>query len=616
MLHPITGEEVPDPSDRVLVMRPVGPKQAEWPEVDFIVGNPPFVAGKDLREELGSGYAEALWQAYPKVPKSADLALHFWWRAAQRLKPAQPEPGKKSRSKSAGRVQRFGFITSNSLRQVFCRRVVAAAMEGPAPLHLVFAIPDHPWTDGAGSAAVRIAMTVAASGLGAGVLSTVQSEGLGTNGVPEVTLTNAEGRINADLTIGADVKSATPLRANERLCSPGVKLHGAGFLVSPTLAKALGLGSDPGLERHIRPYLNGRDLQQRSRGLMVIDLDGLTEDDVRRKFPNVYQHVLTKVKPERDQNNEAYRRNNWWLFGRNNMVMRAAIAGLPRYIATVETAKHRIFTFLPLEVLPDNKLIVIGLSDPVSLGVLTSRHHVTWMLAQGNWLGVGNDPVYAKTQAFDPFPFPAATAAQSAAIGVVAEELDAHRKARIAAHSHLTLTMLYNVLDKLRSGAVLTEAERDVHDAGQVSILRHLHERLDEAVAAAYGWPADLPATEIVVRIVALNAQRRAEEADGLVRWLRPDLQAPEETRRAAAQPALGIEEPEAPDAISWPRDDAARQFIVLRTALARSTAPAAPAELARRVKGAPHGAKIGEMLRVLVAVGQAREAGSGRYTA
>ena len=71
----------------------------------------------------------------------------------------------------------------------------------------------------------------------------------------------------------------------------------------------------------------------------------------------------------------------------------------------------------------------------------------------------------------------------------------------------------------------------------------------------------------------------------------------------------------ETPDAISWPRDDAARQFIVLRTALGRSTAPSAPAELARRVKGAPRGAKIGEMLRVLVALGQAREAGSGRYT-
>ena len=105
---------------------------------------------------------------------------------------------------------------------------------------------------------------------------------------------------------------------------------------------------------------------------------------------------------------------------------------------------------------------------------------------------------------------------------------------RITAHPHLTLTMLYNALEKLRSGIALTDAERDIHDAGQISILRHLHDRLDEAVAAAYGWPADLPATEIVARIVALNAQRRAEEAEGLVRWLRPDFQRP---RNPAAPP-------------------------------------------------------------------------------
>ena len=363
MPHPITGQDVPDPSDRVPVLRPVGAKQAEWPEADFIVGNPPFIAGKDLREELGSGYAEALWSAYPKVPKSADIALHFWWRAAECLKAAQPEAGNKSRRKPTGRAQRFGFITSNSLRQVFCRRVVAAAMEGPAPLHLVFAIPDHPWTNGAGSAAVRIAMTVAASGAGNGIFGIVQSERTTADGVPEVTLATVEGRINADLTIGADAKSATPLRANERLCSLGVKLHGAGFIVSPTTAHALGLGCVPGLNRHIRQYLNGRDLTRTSRGQMVIDLFGLSEDVVRRDFPSLYQHVLLNVKPERDQNNRASFRNVWWVFGEPRRDLRPALVGLSRYIATVETAKHRIFTFLPAEMLPDNKWGFIPLTQ-------------------------------------------------------------------------------------------------------------------------------------------------------------------------------------------------------------------------------------------------------------
>jgi hypothetical protein len=77
-LHPITGEEVPDESARVLVLRPVGAKPAVWPEADFIIGNPPFIAGKDLRAELGEGYAEALWAAYPKgasVGRSGDVFL-------------------------------------------------------------------------------------------------------------------------------------------------------------------------------------------------------------------------------------------------------------------------------------------------------------------------------------------------------------------------------------------------------------------------------------------------------------------------------------------------------------------------------------------------------------
>lgn len=352
---------------------------------------------------------------------------------------------------------------------------------------------------------------------------------------------------------------------------------------------------------------------------MVIDLDGLTEDEVRRRFPAVYQHVLLRVKPERDQNNEAYRRENWWLFGRNNAVMRAAISGLPRYIATVETAKHRVFTFVPAEVLPDNMLTAIGSQDAFTLGVLQSRVHTAWFLGACGWLGVGNDPRYNKTQVFDPFPFPAATPAQRAEIAAVAEELDAHRKARLAAHGHLTLTALYNTLALLRAGTPLGPAERDTHDAGQVSILRALHDRLDAAVAAAYGWPRGLPDAEIVSRVVALNAERVAEEAAGTVRWLRPEFQAPEETRRRAAAAAVQTEMPvgdaaPVPGADAWPKN-APAQFVALRAALSRG-GPGSAAEVARRFRNAPRGQKIPSMLQTLAALGQARTLEGGRYTA
>lgn len=474
--HPITGEKVPDETDCVLVMRPLNAKPTAWPEADFILGNPPFIGAKYIREHLGDGYAEALWAAYPKVNPSADLALLFWWKAAQAV--------------AAGKVRRFGFITSNSLRQVFCRRVVAEALEARAPVHLVFAVPDHPWTDSIGSAAVRIAMTVAEAGNGLGVLAVVTAESAGKDGVPEVTLETAQGRINADLTIGTDVKTAKPLRSNERIASPGVKLHGAGFIVSSAQARTLGLGKVPNLAAHIRQYMNGRDLLQRSRGMMVIDLFGLSEDEVRRRFPAVYQQVRLMVKPERDQNNRASYKEGWWVFGEPRADLRPALRGLSRNIVTAVTSKHRVFAFMEGNVCPDDALIVIASADPFHLGVLQSRQHIAFALESGGTLE--DRPRYLKTQCFDPFPFPDPPPILRAEIATIAEELDTHRKARMAAHSHLTLTRLYNVLAAVRAGTKLSPDERDIHDAGQVTILRTLHDRLDAAVADAYGWPRDL----------------------------------------------------------------------------------------------------------------------------
>jgi len=168
-------------------------------------------------------------------------------------------------------------------------------------------------------------------------------------------------------------------------------------------AAELGLARVPGLEQHIRPYLNGRDLNGRSRGVMVIDLHGLSESELREQFPEVYQWVLTRVKPERDHNNERYRREDWWLFGRKNTELRLAISGLRRFITTAETSHHRFFVFLPEGTRPDNMLVNIGLEGAFFLGVLSSNVHVLWAVASGGRQGVGDDPRYNKTLCFDRF---------------------------------------------------------------------------------------------------------------------------------------------------------------------------------------------------------------------
>ncbi len=243
--HPATGEPVPDEAAQVMQWRYVNPRQAEWPQADFIVGNPPFIGASTMRAALGDGYTEALRNAWPEVPESADFVMYWWQRAALTVQ--------------LGAARQFGLITTNSVRQTFNRRVVeralaevdagggvgqavtlmprntqksGASLPRPAAgkLSLVFAIPDHPWVDSAQGAAVRIAMTVGAAASGgaasAGRLLSIEAEITGFDGEVGVALRESVGTLHADLRIGADLATALALRANAGVSSPGVKLHG------------------------------------------------------------------------------------------------------------------------------------------------------------------------------------------------------------------------------------------------------------------------------------------------------------------------------------------------------------------------------------------------------
>lgn len=498
------------------------PRRPEWPDAEFIVGNPPFTGGKDIRSRQGDAYAEALWTAHPQMNESADFVMYWWDHAAELL------------VRKGTPLRRYGLVTTNSISQVFQRRVVERHLKGKQPISLVMAIPDHPWTKASKeAAAVRIAMTVAEANAHEGVLREVDREEALDTDQPMIAFVERRGVINADLTIGVDVSATKPLLANEGLCSRGVALHGSGFIVTPQEAEHLGLGRRPGLEHHIRHYRNGRDLTARPRGVMIIDLFGMTKEQVRTCFPEVYQHLLVTVKVERERQLEKSRTKdaanyaaNWWLHGKPRRELRPALVNIERYIATVETAKHRLFQFLAKMILPDNKLLAVGLSDAWYLGVLSSRIHLSWASYAGALLE--DRPVYVKSDCFDPFPFPDANDEQKAAIREIAEELDAHRKRAQAEHPHLTLTRIYNVLEGLRAGLApdaLDAGDRRILDDGLVLILQELHDRLDAAVAAAYGWPIDLPDEEVLARLVALNRERGAEEARGHVRWLRPEYQ-------------------------------------------------------------------------------------------
>ena len=198
---------------------------------------------------LRRGYAEALWAAYPDMPRSADFVMYWWRRAADLVR--------------TGKARRFGLITTNSLPQTFNRRVVAAQLDAEPPLGLVFAIPDHPWYLGGDMAAVRIAMTVGVAGKQEGQLFRVVDPRRNAAQGGDDLRSSQRGVITSNLTIGVDVGDAMPLLANGDISCPGVKLHGSGFIVTRERAMELGLGKIPGLQHHIRPYRNGRDLTGR-----------------------------------------------------------------------------------------------------------------------------------------------------------------------------------------------------------------------------------------------------------------------------------------------------------------------------------------------------------------
>ena len=645
-LHPITGEEVPDPDAQVEMYRYENPRRAEWPEAEFIVGNPPFIGGKDMRKRLGDGYAEACWKARKKVPGGADFVMHFWDEAAMRLL-RKPKKGQ------TNPLRRFGFITTNSVTQTFSRRVIERHMRAKQPLSLAYAVPDHPWLKAADKAAVRIAMTVTERGRNDGRLARVEREdGLNTD-TPLVELRERTGRIAGNLKIGADITAVRPLLANDLVSSPGVKLHGGGFKVTPRQAEALGLGTVPGLEKYILSYRNGQDIAGHQRGLMVIDLYPLAVDEVRERFPQVYQHVVNYVKPKRDQNNRRTYRDNWWIFGEPRSDLRPVLEPLSRYIATIETAKHRFFQFLDANIRPDNMLVCIGSDAADLLAVLSSRVNVVWSIEAGGWLGMGNDPRYSKSRTFDPMPFPASDGQNNSApvLADLGEHLDRFRKERLAEHDFLTMTALYNVLERARElesdceVPALTPKERDIHEAGLVSVLKEIHDDIDRAAFEAYGWADLAPALvgrpgatmpsphktpeqeeaeeELLARLVALNREWAEEEQAGTVRWLRPDYQIPKLGHKAeGAQVEADLAAPEAAAGEpAWPREELDR-IRVLRDMLDRAAAPAGAAALSEAFKGkdSPRRRKsVEKALETLAAAGAAQrtadaEDGESRY--
>lgn len=611
-VSPTTGNLIPDETGQATVYQYKNPRQTDWPKADYIIGNPPFIGNKRLRTTLGDGYVDAIRLAYKgAVPDSADFVMFWWQIAAEKVR--------------LGEAFSFGFITTNSIKQAFNRRVIEPHLtNAKSPLSLIYAIPDHPWVDGNDGAAVRIAMTVGAKGNLLGNLLTVQSETENKEDSSRLVVFNQQnGKIFSNLAIGADITSIGSLKSNSLVSNRGVIPHGAGMVLTKDEVNLIE-SSAP-----IRPYRNGRDLAGISRGVFVIDCYGLNPEQIKESYPKLYQWLLEKVKPARDIHRDKDLREKWWLHRRNNDDLRNSLSGLKRYIVTGQVSKHRFFSLLDQSILPDDKLIAIALNKAQWLGVLSSRIHVYWAFALGGALGVGNDPVYNKGKCFEAFPFPTLSEEQTKIIAKLAESIDKHRKRQQAEYPNLTMTDMYNVLEKLRLGEELTAKEKTTHQQGLIALLAEYHDELDTAVFEAYGWTdlveklvgkpgattpySDKPTEqaeaeeELLMRLVALNKERAEEEAKGVVRWLRPDYQAPDDAQEQTdlALETVATSKPKivaAKDKATFPKA-VPEQLKVLRETLAESAYTLE--SLADTFKRKPV-KSIEEGLQSLVAVGLA----------
>ena len=481
------------------------------------------------------------------------------------------------------------------------------------------------------------------------MLALVESESDLNTDAPRVVLEEDEGTITAKLTLGTDITKAKALLANDVLSSNGVMLAGSGFIISAQTAKSFGYGMDPKLDEMLPVFRRGGDLMRKPRLTHVIDLTGKNADDVMVSYPAIYSHVSDRVRPYRIVSTDQSFRDNWWQFGRSRPMMRDFLSSCLRYIATTETTKHRLFQFLDTKVRPDHMIVAIGSDRSESLAVLSSRWHTNWAIAAGGWLGAGNDSRYSKTRTFDPFPFPAVltdpapddcTCALRDRLRELGERLETFRTERLAAVPDLTMTGLYNRLERYREamngGEPLEEAERADHDTARITILAELHDDIDRAVLGAYGWDDLAPALvgkpggttpsprksaeqeaaedDLLTRLVALNRERAAEEARGLVRWLRPDYQIPKlgaKVPRPADgdQAALDVALIEAPDGMAWPTEPRA-QFGAVRRLLDGAGDALPPQAIARAFKGrltAKRQSRVDEVLAILTDLGSVR---------
>lgn len=472
--------------------------EAAWPEVDVIIGNPPFLGDKKMKEGLGEPYTSTLRRVYEgRVPGGADLVTYWFEKARAMLE--------------GGRAAAAGLVATNSIRGGANRRVLDRVISTAT---IIDAWADEPWINE--GAAVRVSLVCFAAA------KTVSAR---LNG--EVT-----HRIDSNLSAldgGAEdvsLTKATTLKENLRVALQG-PTKGGPFEIPGDLARQWLLLPNPSGRSNadvIKPWANGEAIVRRWPDLWIIDFGERSEAEAAL-YETPFEHVRKFVLPLRAKVERERRRRLWWQYNEPAPGLRSALSGLKRYIATPEVSKHRVFVWLHYCVSPDKNLVVICRDDDVTMGIVQSRMHECWALRLGTSLE--DRPRYTSSTTFRTFPFPPGLTPNLSASAYTNPHAD-----RIAIAS----AELMKLRDRWLNPPEWVRREADIvadlpdritatpaHESelakrtltnlynARPAWLDHAHRDLDAAVAVAYGWTdysANMTDTEILRRLLALNLDR------------------------------------------------------------------------------------------------------------
>ncbi len=477
--------------------------EPDWPEADVVIGNPPFLGNRRIRRELRDRTADALPKLYANVVKGKPDLVCYWFAKAAKLV-------------AEDRVRRVGLVATNSIRGGTNRNVLKYILEHGT---IFEAWSDEPWV--VEGAAVRVSIVC------------FSPANPGKERKPRLNGRSVD-RIHADLTatvdgVGVDLTQARRLRSNKAIAFQGNVKRGS-FDVPGDLAREwLSLPDNPNGRPNadvLKPWINGRDIMRRPAGKWIVDFGWTMSEADAALYEAPYSHVASHVYAGRQNTREPDSRRYWFRHWNPRPAMWGALEEVRRYVLTPRVAKHRVFVWCDAGTCPDSATVAIARDDDVSFGILHSRFHEAWSLRLGTWLGKGNDLRYTPTTTFETFPFPDGLSPDVPA----AEYADDPRATSIAEAARRLVRLRDRWLnppewvewvDEAVPGYPGRPVARDAESARQLESrtltelyntrpqwLADAHAELDEAVAAAYGWDADVEEESALRDLLALNSAR------------------------------------------------------------------------------------------------------------